>query len=211
VGHAQYDNHWTPLVATRTIGPDKAIIVHGLASHCRNDTCAFTWKNIECTIQMKICVRLIVLALLAALTSVEAAAQVGRAEGCQESASCQSAAGSQRPAPDTSLDERLLVAWELLQVTQAEKQFESTILNTLKTFGASLKKAQPAKSAEIDATLRVVSEKMVLRKSQFMEVLAPLYVEAFSVQELREIVAFYKSATGQKIVREQPLLLRKSG
>lgn len=41
--------------------------------------------------------------------------------------------------------------------------------------------------------------------------MAEIYAESFSESELREIVAFHETPTGQKLVRLQPELMRKGG
>jgi hypothetical protein len=45
---------------------------------------------------------------------------------------------------------------------------------------------------------------------ELMKLIIPIYAKHFSVDEIERIIAFYKTPTGQKFIREQPVILQES-
>lgn len=43
-----------------------------------------------------------------------------------------------------------------------------------------------------------------------VDALAPVYAERFTLEEIRELTEFYKSPIGQRLVKEQPMMLTES-
>jgi hypothetical protein len=48
-----------------------------------------------------------------------------------------------------------------------------------------------------------------LTAAGMVELVVPLYAKHFTDEEIRQLVAFYRSPVGQKLVREQPALLQE--
>jgi hypothetical protein len=43
----------------------------------------------------------------------------------------------------------------------------------------------------------------------FIELIVPVYAKHFSDDEVKELIKFYKSPIGQKLIREQPMMVRE--
>jgi hypothetical protein len=106
--------------------------------------------------------------------------------------------------------ERLAAAKELLQVTGAAKGFEAALIGLREPLQQLALKANPGKEADISQTLDTVFKRMLERKAEALDLIAPLYAERFSVAELNEVIAFYKSPTGAKFTSAQPQILQQS-
>ena len=106
--------------------------------------------------------------------------------------------------------ERLAAAKELLQVTGAAKGFEVALLGLREPFQRLALKANPGKEADISDILDTLFKRVLERKAEALDLVAPLYAERFSVAELNEVIAFYKSPTGAKFISAQPQILQQS-
>ena len=58
--------------------------------------------------------------------------------------------------------------------------------------------------------MALMAAKFNERKEQMLTLVAPLYAEKFTVQELTEIGKFYKTPIGQKLITTQPEIMQKS-
>jgi uncharacterized protein len=106
--------------------------------------------------------------------------------------------------------ERLAAAKELLRVTEAAKGFEAALIGMREPLQRLALKANPGREADVSGTLDTVFKRMLERKTEALDLIAPLYAERFSVAELNEVIAFYKSATGAKFISAQPQIIQQS-
>ena len=92
----------------------------------------------------------------------------------------------------------------------SEAAFETVIETMTKGMSASIRQRQPGKAKEIDEVFAKMAAKFRSRKSDVIEMTAPLYAEKFSVAEMKEIGAFYKTPIGQKMLKTQPEIMQRS-
>lgn len=94
-------------------------------------------------------------------------------------------------------------AEELLRLTNVEKQLQVTIDQTLDL---------QIKSSPQLAPYRAVIRKFLVKHMSWEAIkqdTVTIYVDAFTERELNEIVAFYKTPTGKKMIEKSPELLSK--
>src|SRR6516164_4310018 len=73
--------------------------------------------------------------------------------------------------------ERLAAAKELLQVTGAAKGFEVALIGLREPLQQLALKANPGKEAEVSGTLDMVFKRVLERKAEALDLIAPLYAE----------------------------------
>ncbi len=118
-------------------------------------------------------------------------------------------AGAQQPGPSAD-PTAVAAARELLIAMGSDKQFEVAINTMSQGLGQVFKQQAPSKAKEIDEVISSLVSKFVDRKHEAIDMVAPLYAEKFTVQELTEIGAFYKTPIGQKLITTQPGILQRS-
>ena len=116
---------------------------------------------------------------------------------------------SQVSAADTEA-ERLRLAAEVVEISQGEQMAQSMITAMLPLQLAQLRKAHP----KLTDKQYVIVEEVLRDELKFVveDAIAqfvPIYAETFSAKELQDIVSFYKSDTGQRMLEEMPALQQR--
>ena len=120
---------------------------------------------------------------------------------------CAPAWAQQKPPLDP---ERIVAAKELLEVTGAAKGFATALIGMREPLRQLALRANPGKETEVSSALDLVVKRMLERTNEALELIVPLYAERFSVAELKEVIAFYKSPTGAKFIGAQPQIMQQS-
>jgi len=63
---------------------------------------------------------------------------------------------------------------------------------------------------DLNEVALIVAQKMAGREKEITEGMAKIYAEAFTEQELKDLVAFYKSTLGQKLLSAEPQAIQTS-
>jgi uncharacterized protein len=111
------------------------------------------------------------------------------------------------PAADPAA---ITAAKDLMQALGIEAQFETVIETMTKGMSQALRQKQPGKAKEIDEVMTKLAAKFRSRKTDVIDMTAPLYAEKFTIAELKEIGAFYKTPIGQKMLKTQPEIMQRS-
>lgn len=102
---------------------------------------------------------------------------------------------------------------ELLDVSGSSKVGMLHTEMMSKSMRALLKKTNPEFP---EAALQVMDEELVdvfreeMETGSFYELLYPIYDAKFSIKEIKEIVAFYKTPVGQKLSKEMPAITQQA-
>ncbi|MEP9348461.1 DUF2059 domain-containing protein [Xanthobacter sp. KR7-225] len=140
------------------------------------------------------------LGLLAALAVT--AAPLGLAPLRPVGASAQQAA-----QPSAAL---IAIAKELVAANGEARAFEGVISEIVNGAARSFVPTNPdlAKPlADVAQTLRVEFEK---RQGEVVQILASAYASRFTEAELKEALAFYRTATGKKLVADRPAIVQQT-
>jgi uncharacterized protein len=119
-------------------------------------------------------------------------------------------ASAQQKAPSPTDPAAVAAAKELLVAMGSMKQFEVAINTMSKGMAQAFKQQAPTKGKEIDEVMDLMATKFNARKEEVLTMVAPLYAEKFTLQELTEIGTFYKTPIGQKMIATQPEILQRS-
>jgi uncharacterized protein len=106
--------------------------------------------------------------------------------------------------------ENLAAARELIQVMKATDQFKTLLPIILQGLKPAFVQGRPEMEKDFDAILPAINDVAARRVNELAEALAVIYASNFSVAEIHDIAAFYRSPTGQKFLTQQPLIARES-
>jgi uncharacterized protein len=106
--------------------------------------------------------------------------------------------------------ENLAAARELVQVMKATDQFKALLPTILQALKPAFVQGSPDKEKDFDAILPAINNVAARRVNELAEALAVIYASNFSVAEIHDIAAFYRSPTGQKLLAQQPVIARES-
>jgi len=118
-----------------------------------------------------------------------------------------SMAQQRAPAADPA---RIAAAKELFIASGQDAQFDTVINAVTRNLGGLFKQQQPGHGRTIDEVTAAMAAKFIARKSEMMDAIAPLYAERFTVAELAEVTAFYRTPVGRKLTATQPEIMQQS-
>jgi len=105
-------------------------------------------------------------------------------------------------------DPAVAKAKELLAAAQQDKMADQVITLMEKPLSQLVESTNPGRGKEVEALLHdQFLPAMREHLPEFMDLAAHVYAQHFSVEELDQLLAFYKSPVGKKLVAEQPAML----
>ena len=116
---------------------------------------------------------------------------------------CLASAGASR-ADDEG--DRLRIARELIVVNQTIQQVDAILPTFMNALRPVITRNDPKIEKDYDAILTLMYKEFEPFKAQMADDFARLQARAFTKAELEEILAFSKSATGQKMIAMGPKL-----
>lgn len=96
--------------------------------------------------------------------------------------------------------EHLAAAQEYVEMTDTGKVYEVSLLNSIRRVAQALTRQDPGASETIVKTARDVAQEYIDGGNPLYKQFARIYAIRFTPEELGDIVAFYKSETGQKLL-----------
>jgi uncharacterized protein len=118
-------------------------------------------------------------------------------------------AGAQTP-PAAPAPETLAAARELIQVTHATDQFKVILPTLFQNLKAAIVQNRPEVEKAYDAMIPIFNQKAEQRLDELTAAMATVYASNFTVDEIHDITAFFRSPTGQKFIQRQPSILQQS-
>jgi hypothetical protein len=112
------------------------------------------------------------------------------------------AAQAQQPSPAA-----LASARELMEIKGVRSLVEPVVVGVIEQTKGTILQTNPGLTkdlAEVSAQLRTEYQPRV---TEMTNEIVQLYAQRFSEQELKETIAFYKSAAGKKVLTEEPRIL----
>ena len=116
------------------------------------------------------------------------------------------AANAQAPAPAPSAG-AVAAARELIVVKGGAAMFDPVIPGVIETAKNSLVPTNPNLTKELNDVAAQLRKEYDNKRAELVYEVALIYAKHFTEQELKELVAFYKSPLGQKMLKEEPLAL----
>ncbi len=104
---------------------------------------------------------------------------------------------------------RLAAAKEVLVASGSAQQMDAVMPMMFSQMAMIFGNQKPQHKAEIDKVFQSLAIKFTARKQELIDIVAALYAETFSTDDLKGLLAFFKSPVGAKFVAAQPQLLQQ--
>jgi uncharacterized protein len=99
----------------------------------------------------------------------------------------------------------LLLAKQLVSLKKAQFAiWDSVVPGVIEQAKNALLQTNPALSKELDSVALKLRTEFAPRSAELFDIVANLYAQQFTEKELSEIVAFYKSPIGGKLLAKEP-------
>ncbi|WP_425104583.1 DUF2059 domain-containing protein [Ancylobacter sp.] len=115
------------------------------------------------------------------------------------------AATAKPPQPSA---EQLKLANELLVANGEASSFDAVIPNVVEQTAAGFVQSNPDLIRDLREVAKQLSAQYESRRTEIVQILATIYATEFTTQELRELLAFYRSEAGKKLVTKREELLK---
>jgi uncharacterized protein len=116
-------------------------------------------------------------------------------------------------APSTAAPppaENLAAARELVATMRATDQFKALLPTIVEGMKPAVVQGRPQVAKDFDAIMPIIVNAATQRLNQLAEMLAVVYARNFSVDEIHDLIAFYKTPTGEKLLQRQGVIARES-
>ena len=110
----------------------------------------------------------------------------------------------QAQAPSASA---VATARELVETKGGAAMFDPVIVSVVEQTKAALLQTNPQLSKDLNDVAAQLRTEFTPKRDELMAQAAKLYADRFSEQELKEMLTFYKSALGKKMVNVEPQVL----
>jgi uncharacterized protein len=120
-------------------------------------------------------------------------------------------AGAQQPAaPKPASPAAVAAAKEILAMKNASAMYASAVPNLVAQTKDALLQANLNYQKDLNEVAVIVAQQLAGREKEIGEGMAKIYAGEFSEQELKDLVTFYKSPLGQKLLVTEPKAIQIS-
>ena len=105
-------------------------------------------------------------------------------------------------------EEHLKIARQAVAVSQSTRQMDTILLRIGEQTKQTLIANQPDAADQINTIVDEVTLSLAPRRGQLEDEVARIYARIFSIEELQQIIDFYNSDAGQKLISETPVIAR---
>ncbi len=124
------------------------------------------------------------------------------------------AAQQKQPAPAAPLKQAspaaIAAAKEILTMKNASAMYASAVPNLVEQTKNALLQANLNYQKDLNEVAVVVAQKLAGREKEIGDGMANIYANEFSEQELKDLLTFYKSPLGQKLLSTEPRAIQFS-
>jgi uncharacterized protein len=114
-------------------------------------------------------------------------------------------ARAQSPSPESTA-----AAKELINTINLADQFKNLMPMIMKNLKPAIVQGRSEVDRDYDAMVPVLLEASQARIGELIEAVAIIYSSNFSAEELRAVIAFYKTPVGQKFLQKQPFMMQQT-
>ena len=121
-------------------------------------------------------------------------------------------AGAQQAAPPLkqASPAAIAAAKEILAMKNANAMYANAVPNIVQQTKDQLLQSNLNYQKDLDEVAVVVAQKLTGREKEIGEGMASVYANEFTEQELKDLVTFYKSPLGQKLLKSEPRAIQFS-
>jgi hypothetical protein len=112
--------------------------------------------------------------------------------------------------PQTPSAEALAAAREMFEAAKFGEQYTMMMPMIVQSIKPAIVRGNPLIERDFDVIAPVLAEGFRSRLGEYTEAVVRIYADNFTAAELRELTAFYRGPTGQKLLQKQPSILESS-
>jgi hypothetical protein len=112
------------------------------------------------------------------------------------------AAQAQQPSPAA-----LASARELMELKGVKSLVEPVVVGVIQQTTGTILQTNPGLTKDLGEVSAQLRNEYQPRVAEMTNEIVQLYAQRFNEQELKEVIAFYKSAAGRKMLAEEPRIL----
>ena len=101
-------------------------------------------------------------------------------------------------------------AKELVSVIKVSDQFKTLLPLIFKQLKPAIVQNRADVERDYDALVPILQDRMMARISELEGSIVTVYASNFSASELRDLIAFYKTPTGQKLLAKTPVIAQQT-
>jgi hypothetical protein len=117
---------------------------------------------------------------------------------------------AQSPAPKQASPAAIAAAKEILTMKKASAMYANAVPNVVAQTKDVLLRANLNYQKDLNEVAVIVAQKLAGREKEIADGMASAYANEFSEQELKDLVTFYKSPLGQKLLTAEPRAIELS-
>ena len=118
-------------------------------------------------------------------------------------------AGAQQPSKPAS-PAAIAAAKEILAMKSASAMYAGAVPNIVQRTKDALLQANLNYQKDLNEVAVIVAQKLAGREKEIGDGMAQAYANEFTEQELKDLVTFYKSPLGQKLLNSEPKAIQSS-
>jgi hypothetical protein len=104
----------------------------------------------------------------------------------------------------------IALAKQILTAKGADKMYEPLVREVVERAKGLLLQTNPTLTKDLNEVAAKLEAELIPRVQEILNEVARLYAGKFTEPELKEVLAFYKSRVGQKVIVEEPAILDQS-
>jgi len=113
-------------------------------------------------------------------------------------------------ASQSGTPEAAAAARELVVTMRTDEQLKTVLPLIFQQLKPTIVQGRPEVERDFNTIVPLMMEAMTARLNEFVDAVAAIYAKNFTVEELREITAFYRGRAGQKFVQAMPAIAQQS-
>ncbi len=115
------------------------------------------------------------------------------------------AALAQPPSP-----EAIAAARELIAASDTAEQMKTLVPLIMRQMKPAIARGRPEIEKAYDEVMPLILKAMNSHIDEFIEAAASIYARNFTVDEMKQITAFYRQPVGQKLLQKLPVVMQES-
>lgn len=123
---------------------------------------------------------------------------------------CFAAAGMARAQTPTPTPSAIAAAKELVLIKGATSMFEPLIPGVIESAKNGFLPTNPQLAQPLNEIAAELRKQYEPKRNEIIDEVAKIYAQHFTEQELKELVTFYKSPLGKKMLTEEPFAVDQS-
>jgi uncharacterized protein len=117
-------------------------------------------------------------------------------------------ASAQQPPPPTP--SAIAAAKELLAVKNSKVLYADAVTGVIERTKTALMQSNINYQKDLNEVAVIVAKNLTGRENEIGEVMASIYAQVFTEQELKDLTVFFKSPLGQKLLTAEPRAMNAS-